>query len=216
MLTLYSMQSSGNSYKARLLLARLGTRYRLIEVDILKGENRTPDFLAKNPDGRVPVLELEDGRYLAESNAILVYLAEDSPFLPDDRLARAEVLRWMFFEQHSHEPAIAAARFWLSLVKGGRELRTHDIDQWMEHGYQALMLMERHLAGNAYFVGDRSTVADLALYAHTHVAPEGDFDLSGYPAVMDWLARIAAEPGHLAISQWPENAVAAGGALAKA
>jgi glutathione S-transferase len=216
MLTLYSMQSSGNSYKARLLLARLGTRYRLVEVDILKGENRTPDFLAKNPDGRVPVLELEDGRYLAESNAILVYLAEDTPFLPDDRLARAEVLRWMFFEQHSHEPAIAAARFWLSLVKGGRELRTHDIDQWMEHGYQALMLMERHLTGNAYFVGDRSTVADLALYAHTHMAPEGDFDLAGYPAVMDWLARIAAEPGHLAITQWPENAVAAGGALARA
>src|SRR3990170_541608 len=156
MLTLYSMQSSGNSYKVRLLLSRLGTRYRLVEVDILRGENRTPDFLAKNPDGRVPVLELADGRYLAESNAILIYLAEDTPFLPDDRLARAEVLRWMFFEQHSHEPAIAAARFWLSLVKGGRELRTHDIDQWMEHGYQALMLMERHLTENAYFVGDRS------------------------------------------------------------
>lgn len=216
MLTLYSMQSSGNSYKVRLLLARLGTRYRLVEVDILKGENRTPDFLAKNPDGRVPVMELADGRFLAESNAILVYLAEDTPFLPDDRLQRAEVLRWMFFEQHSHEPAIAAARFWLSLVRGGRELRTHDIDQWMEHGYQALMLMERHLAGNAYFVGDRSTVADLALYAHSHVAPEGDFDLAGFPAVMEWLARIAAEPGHLAIDQWPENAVAAGGALAKA
>jgi glutathione S-transferase len=209
MYTLYSMQSSGNSYKARLLLARLKTAYRLVEVDILKGENRTPDFLAKNPDGRVPVLELPGGRYLAESNAILVYLAEDTPYLPEDRLARAEVLRWMFFEQHSHEPAIAAARFWLSLIKGGRELRTHDIDQWMEHGYQALMLMERHLAKNDYFVGARTTVADLALYAHTHVAPEGDFDLSGFPAVMDWLARVASEPGHLAMSERPAGVPAA-------
>ena len=145
MYTLYSMQSSGNSYKVRMLLARLGIRYRLVETDIFKGETRTPEFLMKNPEGYVPVLELPGGRYLGESNAILVYLAEGTPFLPEDRLERAEVLRWMFFEQHNHEPAIAAARWWLHLVKGGRDLRTHEIDRWMEHGYEALSLMERHL-----------------------------------------------------------------------
>jgi glutathione S-transferase len=183
MLTLYSMQLSGNSYKVRLLLAHLGISYRLIEVDILKGETRTPAFLAKNPDGHVPVLELESGHRLGESNAILVYLAEGTPFLPEDRLERAEVLRWMFFEQHSHEPALAAARWWLSLVRGGRELKTHDIDHWMEQGYQALALMERHLA------------------------PEGDFDLSGFPAVTDWLARVASDPGHIGMKQLPKGAV---------
>jgi glutathione S-transferase len=207
MLTLYSMQLSGNAYKVRLLLARLGVSYRLVEVDILKGETRTPAFLAKNPDGHVPLLELENGYRLAESNAILIYLAEDTAFLPADRLEKAEVMRWMFFEQHSHEPALAAARWWLSLVRGGRELRTHDIDHWMEQGYEALGLMERHLARNDYFVSGRCTVADLALYAHTHVAPEGDFDLSGFPAVTDWLARVASEPGHIAMTQAPEGAV---------
>jgi glutathione S-transferase len=206
MLTLYSMQLSGNSYKVRLLLAHLGISYRLVEVDILKGETRTPAFLAKNPDGHVPLLELEGGRLLAESNAILVYLAEGTPFLPDDRFERAEVLRWMFFEQHSHEPALAAARWWLSLVRGGRELKTHDIDQWMEQGYQALRLMERHLARNQFFVGGRASIADIALYAHTHVAPEGDFDLSAFPAVTDWLARVASEPGHLGMTQVPSGA----------
>lgn len=196
MLTLYSMQLSGNSYKVRLLLARLGIPYRLVEVDILKGETRTPEFLAKNPDGHVPLLELPDGRRLAESNAILIYLAEGTRYLPEDRLARAEVFRWMFFEQHSHEPAIAAARFWLHLVNG-RELRANEIDQWMEQGYAALKLMDRHLSDNAFFVGSGPTVADLALYAHTHVAPEGDFDLSAFPAVNDWLTRVAAEQGHV-------------------
>jgi glutathione S-transferase len=209
MLTLYSMQLSGNSYKVRLLLARLGISYRLVEVDILKGETRTPAFLARNPDGHVPLLELQDGRRLAESNAILVYLAEGTPFLPDDRFLRADVLRWMFFEQHSHEPALAAARWWLTLVRGGRELKTHDIDHWMEQGYQALALMQRHLERNKYFVGNRTSVADLALFAHTHVAPEGDFDLSEFPAVTDWLARIASEPGHLAMTQVPPRAVLA-------
>jgi glutathione S-transferase len=206
MITLYSMQSSGNSYKVRLLLARLGIVYRQIEVDILKGETRTPAFLAKNPDGHVPLLELEDGRRLAESNAILAYLAEGTDYLPSDPFERAQVLRWMFFEQHSHEPAIAAARFWLSLVKGGRDLRTHDIDVWMERGYEALALMERHLSSHDYFVGERTSVADIALFAHTHVAPEGDFDLGGFPALADWLQRIAAEPGHVGMMQLPEGA----------
>ncbi|MCC6946515.1 MAG: glutathione S-transferase family protein [Bradyrhizobiaceae bacterium] len=207
MLTLYSMQLSGNSYKVRLLLARLGIRYRQVEVDILRGETRTPAFLAKNPNGHIPLLELEDGRRLAESNAILAYLAEGTPFVPADPFQRAVALRWMFFEQNSHEPAIAAARFWLSLVKGGRDLKTHEIDQWMEKGYEALSLMERHLSHNDYFVGGRTSIADLALYAHTHVAGEGDFDLGAFPAVTDWLARIASEPGHVAMSHVPEGAV---------
>jgi len=206
MITLYSMQLSGNSYKVRLLLARLGIVYRQIEVDILKGETRTPAFLAKNPDGHIPLLELEDGRRLAESNAILAFLAEGTAYLPSDPFERALVLRWMFFEQHSHEPALAAARFWLSLVRGGRELRTHDIDQWMERGYEALSLMERHLSGQDYFAGERTSIADLALFAHTHVAPEGDFDLGGFPAVTDWLARIGSEPGHVGMMQLPEGA----------
>jgi glutathione S-transferase len=201
MYTLYSMQSSGNSYKVRMLLARLGIPYRLVETDFFKGETKTPEFLMKNPEGRIPVLELPGTRYLAESNAILVYLAEGTPYIPEDRLERAEVLRWMFFEQHSHEPAIAAARLWLHLVKGGRELRKHEIDQWMEAGYQALSLMERHLAEHPYFAGSRTTIADIALYAHTHVANEGEFDLSGFPYVVDWLARIASEPKHIKIDE---------------
>jgi glutathione S-transferase len=209
MYTLYSMQSSGNSYKVRMMLARLDIRYRLLETDLFKGETKTPEFLAKNPEGRIPVLELPDGRFLAESNAILAYLAEGTPYLPSGRFERAEVLRWMFFEQHSHEPAIATARFWLHLVKGGRDLRTHEIDQWMERGYEALSLMERHLAGHRFFTGDRTTIADLALYAHTHVAQEGDFDLGDFPHVVDWLARIAAEPGHLRMNEQPKDAVTA-------
>jgi glutathione S-transferase len=198
-LTLYSMQSSGNSYKARMLLARLGRDYHLVEIDRFKGENRTPEYLSKNPEGRLPALELDDGRILAESNAILVYLAEGTQWLPADRFEYAETLRWMFFEQHSHEPAIAEARFWLRFVRGGRELRTHEIDQWMERGYAALALMEQHLSRHDYFVGNRETVADLALFAHTHVAPEGEFDLSGFPSVGRWIARIAGNPGHISI-----------------
>lgn len=199
MLTLYSMQSSGNSYKVRMLLARLAQPYHLVEIDRFKGENRTPEYLAINPDGRLPALALEDGRMLAESNAILVYLAEGTPWLPKDRFEHAETLRWMFFEQHSHEPAIAEARFWLHFVRGGRELRTHEIDQWMERGYAALALMEQHLSTHDYFVGERETVADIALYAHTHVAQEGDFDLTGFPSIGRWLARMKGNAAHVSM-----------------
>lgn len=215
MLTLYSSQSSGNSYKVRLMLAKLGLPFRLEEVDIFAGENRTPEFLEMNPEGRVPLLEV-DGHFLAESNAILFHLAEGTPFLPPAPLARAEALRWMFFEQNSHEPGIAAARFWLRQVRGGRDLRTHDVDRWMEEGYGALKVMERHLAGHpernpagrSFFVGDRLTIADVALYAHTHVAEEGDFSLAGFPAVRAWLARVAAEPGHVDMAWRPAEAAA--------
>ncbi|PZQ82868.1 MAG: glutathione S-transferase [Ancylobacter novellus] len=207
MLKLHSMQSSGNSYKVRLLLAKLGRAFQLVDVDLFRGENRTPEFLMKNPEGRVPLLELPGGRFLAESNAILFYLADGTPFLPDEPLARAEVLRWMFFEQHSHEPAIAAARFWLKLVRGGRELRTHDIDRWLEEGYAALGSMERHLAHRPFFVDGALTIADIALYAHTHVAGEGEFDLAPFPHVRGWLDRVAAEPRHVGIEWRPLPAV---------
>jgi glutathione S-transferase len=197
MYTLYSMQKSGNSYKVRLALAQLGLRYRLEEVDILKGESRTPEFLAKNPSGQVPLLEVAPGRFVAESNAILWHLASGTRLRPENRYDRAEALQWMFFEQHSIEPNIGAAYFWLVLVKGGRELQQHALEDWMEEGYRALGVMERHLKRHRYFVADRYTVADIALYAYAHLAHQCDYDLAAFPAIRGWLERVAAEPGHV-------------------
>jgi glutathione S-transferase len=145
MYTLYSMQRSGNSYKVRLALAQLGVSYRFVEVDTLRGESRTPEFLAKNPSGQVPLLEVADGRFIAESNAILWYIAGGSSLAPEGRIDRAEALQWMFFEQHSLDPNMGAAYFWLALVKGGRELRRHALEDWMEEGYRSLGVMEKHL-----------------------------------------------------------------------
>jgi glutathione S-transferase len=209
MYTLYSMQRSGNSYKVRLALARLGVPYSLIEVDILKGESRTPEFLAKNPSGQVPLLEVAPERYLAESNAILWYVAIGSVLAPEDRIARAEALQWMFFEQHSLEPNIGAAYFWIALIKGGRELQSHAIDDWMENGYRALGVMEQHLARYPYFVGNHFTIADIALYAYTHLSEQCDFDLARFPAVRAWLDRVESEPGYVPLDWQPEQLVAA-------
>ena len=205
MYTLYSMQRSGNSYKVRLALARLGIPYNLVEIDILKGESRTPEFLAKNPNGQVPLLEVAPGRHLAESNAILWYVAGGSTLAPEDRIARAEALQWMFFEQHSIEPNIGAAYFWLTLVKGGRELQQHALEDWMEEGYRALGVMDRHLKVHRYIVADRYTVADIALYAYTHVAHLCDYDLTMFPAIRSWLERVAAEPGHVPMLKQPAD-----------
>jgi glutathione S-transferase len=196
-MVLYDYLPSGNGYKVRLLLAQRGIPFALVEKDILKGETRTPEFLAINPNGRIPVLELDDGRRLAESDAILFYLAEGTPFLPAERFARAEVLQWMFFEQYSHEPYIAVARFWRHML--GRPVD----DERMDRGRQALAVMERHLAQRRFFVEDRYSIADVALYAYTHVADEGGFDLAPYPAVRAWLTRVAAEPGHVPIGWRP-------------
>jgi len=204
MYTLYSMQRSGNSYKVRLALARLGIPYKLVVIDILKGESRTPEFLAKNPNGQVPLLEVAPGRHLAESNAILWYVAGGSTLAPEDRIARAEALQWMFFEQHSLEPNIGAAYFWLALIKGGRELQSHALEDWTENGYRALGVMETHLARHRYFVADHFTIADIALYAYAHVAHQADFDLSRYPAIRAWLNRIADEPGYIPMDWQPE------------
>ncbi len=197
---LFDFLPSGNGYKVRLLLTQLGHRFTLVEKDIAKGETRTPEFLALNPNGRIPVLELDDGRHLSESDAILFYLAEGTPFLPDERFARADVLRWMFFEQYSHEPYIAVARAWLHVLTG-RKYEPRELEAKMAGGYQALDVMERHLATRRFFVAECYTIADIALYAYTHVAHEGDFHLGRYPNVRAWLARVASQPGHVPITK---------------
>src|SRR3954466_3297471 len=170
MLTLYDFRGSGNGYKVRLLLAQLGVAYTLVQRDILKGETRTPEFLAKNPNGRIPTLQLEDGTHLAESDAILWYLAEGTGFAPATRLERAQTLQWMFFEQYSHEPNIAVARFWKHFLTRLSPLQELDLPERMAKGYAALGVMERHLAHRAFFVGDRYGLADIALYGYSHVA----------------------------------------------
>jgi glutathione S-transferase len=200
MYRLYDYLPSGNGYKVRLLLTQLGVPFELVELDITKGLTRTPDFLARNPNGRIPTLEIEPGVYLPESNAILFYLAENSPFLPAERLERARVLQWMCFEQYSHEPNIATVRFWLSHGELTPERRAQ-LDQKRQLGYAALGVMEQHLAQRSFFVGERYSIADIALYAYTHVADEGGFDLAPYPAIRKWLGRVSAQPRHIAITR---------------
>lgn len=198
MLRLYDFLSSGNGYKCRLLLHQLQLPYERIELDILKGETRTPEFLARNPNGRVPALELEDGTVLAESNAILCYLADGTPFLPQDRLARAQVLQWLFFEQYSHEPFIAVARFIHHFLPADSPRRA-ELPRLEQGGRAALGVMEQRLAGHPFLVADRYTIADIGLYAYTHVAGEGGFDLTAYPGVLAWLDRVRDQPGHVGI-----------------
>jgi len=198
-LKLYDYLASGNGYKVRLLLHQLRIPFERIELDILRGETRTPEFLRRNPNGRIPTLELEDGTCLAESNAIQWYLAEGTPFLPEDRLGRAQALQWMFFEQYSHEPYIAVLRFWTHagwLAEKGAE-----VPERRERGLQALGVMERELAGRDWLAAGRYTIADIALYAYTHVAHEGGFDLGPFPAVRRWLERVRSQPRHIPITQ---------------
>jgi len=203
-MVLYDFMGSGNGYKVRLLLAQLGLPYTLVERDILKGETRTPEFLAKNPNGRIPTLQLEDGTHLAESDAILWYLAEGTKFAPATRLERAQTLQWMFFEQYSHEPYIAVARFWKHFFAKLTPQQETELPQRMEKGYAALGVMERHLANSPFFVGDRYGIADIALYGYTHVAGEGGFNLDNFPQVSAWLARVAAQPGHITMDHTPK------------
>jgi glutathione S-transferase len=201
-LTVYGDLASGNCYKVALVLNHLGIEHDWVHVDILSGGTRTPEFLARNPNGKLPLLALGDGRHLAESNAILNYLADGTPLAPADRWQRAEVLQWQFFEQYSHEPYIATARFiakYLGLPAGRRA----EYDAKQPGGHAALNVMNGHLAANDYFVGGCFTIADISLYAYTHVADEGGFSLAGYPYVRTWLARVAAQPRHIAM---PENA----------
>lgn len=200
MFRLYDFLPSGNGYKIRLLLTQLDIPFERIEVDILKGESRTPEFLAKNPNGRIPTLEIAPGKFLAESNAILFYLAEGTPVLPDDRWARAQVLQWLFFEQYSHEPNIATSRFWLQHFDVTEE-RRKALDQKRELGYAALAVMEQHLSQATFFVADRYSIADIALYAYTHVADEGGFDVGRFPAIGAWLERVRTQPKHIPMTQ---------------
>ena len=202
----YGYSVSGNCHKLRLLLEQLGRAYRWIETDSSQGGTRTPEYLAKNPNGKVPMLELDDGRILVESNAILHYLAEGSRYLPDDAWQRAQALSWMFFEQYSHEPYIAVARFirgWIPLDSPRRA----DLPRLIERGEQALAVMERHLQSNDWFTGPDYGIADIALFAYTAVADQGGFVLSEYPAVSAWLARVRATPGFVEMpGAAPENA----------
>jgi glutathione S-transferase len=189
MYKVYGMSSSGNCYKVRLLLEQLQSAYQWVELDTRSGLTRSSEFLAKNPNGRVPLLELEPGQFLAESDAILFYLAEGTAFWPQHKRARAEVLQWMFFEQYSHEPYIAVARFICTMLPAGHARRS-ELPRLYERGAQALAVMEQHLAQRAFFVADAYSIADIALYAYTHVAGEGGFELRRYPAIGAWLARV--------------------------
>ena len=196
MITLYDSAISGNSYKVRLAAAHLGIPLRIVPVDILKGESRTKEFLARNPNGRTPVID-DDGFVLAESNAIIAYLARGTRLLPDDRRQWALVFQWLFFEQYSHEPNIATSRFWLLHKPGGPE-RDAAIASRRAGGVAALGVMEQHLATRPFFVGTYS-IADVALFAYTHVSHEGGFPLDDFPHVRAWLGRVRAEPGFVAM-----------------
>jgi len=195
---LYNSAVSGNCYKVRLLLAQVGLEYELVDVSVVDRSNR-PELLGDlNPALRVPTLVLDDGRPLAESNAILWYFGDGTAYVPADPYERAQVLQWMFFEQYSHEPYLAVVRFWLA-YSGTPELFADRIPGRMKGGYAALDAMEAHLRERSFFVGGAYSIADISLYAYTHVADEGNFDLDPYPAIRTWLERVAAQPGHVAI-----------------
>ena len=197
---LHQMQMSGNCYKVRLAARQLGVALTLKDYGLHDGTTRKPEFLAKNPNGRVPLLELGDGRTLPESGAILWYLSEGTKLLPADRWGRAEVLQWMFFEQYSHEPYIAVARFWLAFAPQQElEKRRHLVGEWHTKGNAALAVMQTHLARRDWFAGARYSIADIALYGYTHCAGDGGFELGAYPAVRAWLKRVANEPAHVAL-----------------
>lgn len=199
MLRLHDNWESGNGYKVRLLLAQLGVPYQRIQYDTHRGETRTVEYLKKNPNGRIPLLEFPDGRLLAESNAILWYLAQGTEFLPNDAFERAEVLQWMFFEQYSHEPYIAVLRNWTHHHK--LQEKAASVQEKLTQGHAALQVMEQHLKTRRFFVGDCYSVADIALYAYTHVAPEGGVALDDYPFVRRWLSLMVQQPGHVSLQQ---------------
>ena len=198
MFKVYGDYRSGNCYKLKLLLNLLELPYEWIAIDVLKGETQTPAFLAKNPNGKIPVLELEDGTCLWESNAILNFLAQGSEFLCEEPRLRTQVLQWQFFEQYSHEPYVAVARF-IQLYQGMPAERQAEYENCHRGGYKALDVMEQQLQRTPYLVGEQYTIADITLYAYTHVASEGGFDLSGYPAINAWLERVASHPRHVSM-----------------
>jgi glutathione S-transferase len=199
MLTVYGFSPSGNCHKLRMLLGHLGRDYQWIETDSAHGATRTPEYLAKNPNGRVPMIETDDGRSMVESNAILCWLAEGTPYFGGDAWQRAQTLSWMFFEQYSHEPYIAVARFICGWTRIDSPRRT-DLPKLRERGHQALAVMEKHLQSHAWFSGDAYGIGDIALFAYTDVAADGGFDLASYPAILDWLSRVRGTSGFIAMA----------------
>ena len=198
MFTLYEFASSGNCYKLRLAMAQLGIPFRRIEKDITRGETRTAEFLAINPNGRIPVLVTPDNRVLPESSAALWYLARDSKLMPEDPFQQAQVLQWMFFEQYNHEPNIATSRYWIHVL-GEQEKYAEALAEKQQKGHDALAVMETHLSDRDFFVGRDYSIADIALYAYTHVAGQGGFSLDAYPAIRGWWERVERQPGYVAM-----------------
>ncbi len=199
MYKLYDFLPSGNGYKIRLLLNLLEIPFARIDLNILKGETRTPEFLSKNPNGKIPLLEIADNKFLAESNAILYYLSQGTDFFPLDSYAQAQVMQWLFFEQYSHEPNIATARYWISILQ-----QPDRYQEQLKHkhrlGNTALKVMEQHLSDRNFLVAETYTIADIGLYGYTHVAEEGGFELEKFPAILAWLKRIEAHPKHILIT----------------
>jgi glutathione S-transferase len=203
LLTLYSMIDSGNCYKPRLLMAKLGIRFRHVEMHAFDGSTRSPEFLAKNPNGKVPLLQFEDGRTLSESNAILLHLAEGTRFLPEDPYMRALVYQWMFFEQYSHEPNIAVRRSLIKHKERVAQATPDRMDALLQGGSRALGVMETALRVTPFIAGETMSAADIALYAYTHEAEDAGFDLEKFPNLVGWLSRVAADPGHVPIDWLP-------------
>jgi glutathione S-transferase len=197
---LYGDLISGNCYKVQLLLAQLQCPIEYVQIDLATGENRTDHFLQINPTGEIPVLELDDGRHVAESNAILCYLAEGTSFLPEDSYAKAQVLQWLFFEQNSHQPFVASARYIVHHLRRPERLE-QKLQEKLESGYRALEVMNNHLRDRKFFVGEQYTIADIALFAYTHVADEGEFDLARFPALCNWLDRVQSSPNHVPMNR---------------
>jgi glutathione S-transferase len=200
MYTLFDFLPSGNGYKVRLTLKHLALPYELVEVDILKGGSRTPEFLARNPIGRIPTLRLPDGTFLAESHAIIWYLAENSVLIPTTRIDRARVLSWLSFEQYELEPNVATVRFWLSILHKKESELGEKLTDKRERGLRALDVLNQGLRGGSFLVGSRFSLADISLYAYTHVAEEGGFDLGRFPHITAWMKRVAALPNHAPIT----------------
>jgi glutathione S-transferase len=198
--TLYDYLPSGNGYKVRLTLKHLGLPYEFVELDILKGASRTPEFLTRNPIGRIPTLRLPDGAYLGESHAIIWYLAESSVLLPAARVDRARVLSWLCFEQYELEPNVATVRFWLHAQHKKESELGEKLTEKRDKGYRALGVLDQGLKGGSFLVGSRFSLADISLYAYTHVAGEGGFDLSRFPNITSWLKRVATLPNHAPIT----------------
>jgi glutathione S-transferase len=199
MYKLYDFLPSGNGYKIRLLLHLLNIPFTRIDLNVLERETRTPEFLAKNPCGKIPLLEIAPEQFIAESNAILYYLSQGTEYFPADKYTQAQVMQWLFFEQYSHEPNLATARYWISILKQP-EKHEEQLKHKQRLGNVALQIMEQHLSDCNFLVGDRYTIADISLYAYTHVAAEGGFDLHQYPAILAWLERIKAHPKHILIT----------------